>query len=251
MLLLQQENSMNRAQMLYALDDIIEIVKSSKNNGTEPAYFIPEVQDLTDEEKMNNEYDHLGFFISNHPLDSYRIKLSQLHQIDQLAEMEHGSLVHMGGLMMDIVVKQTKKGAMMAFFTLEDSTGRCEVIVFPRTYKELAHFFETKNSVIELSGKLERQVREFNGEEIVRNKIILTKLKPMEHARKIEKIALCVMDGDNLTQIKEVLDSNPGDVPVEIDYAFCRMKTPIKVDQTRNFLMDLEAMCNIKKYYAQ
>jgi hypothetical protein len=73
----------------------------------------------------------------------------------------------------------------------------------------------------------------------------------MEHARKLEKIALCVMDGDNLNQIKEVLDENPGDVPVEIEYAFSKMKTPIKVDQTKNFLMDLEAMCNIKRYYAQ
>lgn len=242
---------MNRAQMLNALEDIIEIVKSSKDKGTEPAFFIPQMDDLTDEEKMNNEYDHLGFFISNHPLDAYRIKLSQLHQIENLAEMEHGSLIHMGGLMMDIVIKQTKKGATMAFFTLEDNTGRCEVIVFPRTYKQYSFLFESKNSVIELSGKLERQVREFNGEEIVRNKIILTKVQPMEHARKLDKIALCVMDGDDLPQIKEVLDSNPGDVPVEIEYAFSRMKTPLKVDQTRNFLMDLEAMCNIKKYYAQ
>jgi DNA polymerase-3 subunit alpha len=242
---------MNRAQMLYALEDMIDIAKNSKTNGTEPAYFVPEMPELSDEDMMDSEYEHLGFFISNHPLDAYRIKLSQLKKIESLPDLEHGTLLHMGGLMMDIVVKQTKKGAMMAFFTLEDPTGRCEVIVFPRTYKQYAEYFEQKNTVIELTGKLERQVREYNGEEIVRNKIILTKLKPMEHARKLEKIALCVMDGDNLNQIKEVLDENPGDVPVEIEYAFSKMKTPIKVDQTKNFLMDLEAMCNIKRYYAQ
>ena len=241
---------MNRAQMLYALDDIIEIVKSSKLKETEPAYFIPQVKDLSDDDKMNAEFDHLGFFISNHPLDAYRIKLSQLQTVGSMAEKEQGTPVHLGGLMMNIIIKQTKKGATMAFFTLEDVSGRCEVIVFPRTYQKLKHLFETKNQVVEISGKLERQVREFDGNEVVTNKIILMNLQPMEHAKKIEKVSLCIMDGDRLDEIKELLGDHPGDVEVEIEYSFAVMKTPIKVDQTRNFLMDLEAMCNIKRYYA-
>ena len=243
---------MNRAQMLYALDDIVEMVKktASDEEGKEPVCFIPKMSDLSDEEMMEKEFDHLGFFISKHPLDGFRIKLSELDAVADLAEKQDKSPVHMGGLMMNAKSKVTKKGSTMGFFTLEDNTGRCEVVVFPRTYNTYKYLFESKNLPVEVNGYLERQVREWDGNEVVTNKLIARTIKPLEHAEKIERLTMSLIDTRDLEPIKELLLANPGSIPVDIEYAHAKIKTPIKVDQTKNFLNELAAMCNIKKYYA-
>ena len=68
---------MNRAQMLYATDSIIELAKSIEED-EEPIVFIPKRDDLTDDEKLEDEYEALGFFVTKNPLDDHRIRLSQL-----------------------------------------------------------------------------------------------------------------------------------------------------------------------------
>ena len=119
---------MNRAQLINSLEDIIDMVKDSNEKGIEPIYFIPSVTDLSEDEKTANEYDKLGFFVSSHPLDNYRIKLSELPSVQDLEEKISGDNVILAGLGMDMIEKTTKSGTKMGVFTLEDLTGRVEVV---------------------------------------------------------------------------------------------------------------------------
>lgn len=91
------------------------------------------------------EKEVTGVYISGHPLDEYAMALSRLTMdtatIDELREeSDHGMTsdqmaVRMGGMIVDVRQKATRKGDMMAFAVLEDLTGQIEMLVFPRVYE--------------------------------------------------------------------------------------------------------------------
>src|SRR5690606_16568417 len=99
-------------------------------------------------------------------------------------------------------------------------------------------------------GKVERRTREFDDQEIVTNKIILLSMEPLGQGKKIEKISLSLRAGGDYKKIKSIVDNNPGDIDVEIEYKSIVIKTRIKVDQTKKFLIELAGACNIQEFYA-
>src|SRR5262249_23564275 len=60
-----------------------------------------------------------------------------------------------GGIVAACRQLKTRKGDRMAVFTLEDSQGGVEVVVFPETYQRSASLIETGTMVL-VRGKLER-----------------------------------------------------------------------------------------------
>jgi DNA polymerase-3 subunit alpha len=236
---------MNRAQMIYALDDAITMVKDSSDKVGEPIYFIPSVDDITDDEKAENEYSKLGFFISFHPLDNFRIRLTELTAIQDLEEKSTGESVALGGLMMDAQEKITKAGKKMGVFTLEDLTGRVEVVVFGKAFEQYAHLFKKKNPAIQVIGKLDIQVREMDeGEEIRTPKIILSKMSELQEASKIYKITLNLTKRDNIHSIYNLLTNNPGDIKISLEYEHVIFDLPLSFNQDREALRALGHLCH-------
>ena len=244
---------MNRAQMLYSLEDMIDIAKSLDKNATEPVFFVPTVADLPEEQKLEDEYDHLGFFISSHPLDNFRIKLSQLEPIDSMHQKEHGEFITLGGLMMNVETRVTKKKTTMAFFKLEDLSGRIEVVLFPRTYEKFKHVLQNKNLPVQISGKIEKQTRFIDdgaeGEEVSITKIILTGLKPLEETRKIKELRVNLNPFDDPQQLYKLLTQNPGDVSISVEYESLIYHTNISYSQDQEAMRELESSFNVQKYY--
>ena len=244
---------MNRAQMLYSLEDMIDIAKSLDKDKSEPVFFVPNVEDLPEEQKLEDEYDHLGFFISSHPLDNYRIKLSQLEPIDSMHHKEHGEFITLGGLMMDVETRVTKKKTTMGFFKLEDLSGRIDVVLFPRTYDKFKDVLTRKNLPVQISGKIEKQIRFIdNGgeeEEISITKIILTGLKPLEETRKIEELRVNLNSFDNPQQLYHLLTQHPGDVNISVEYESLIYHTNLSYSQDQEAMRELESSFNVQKFY--
>jgi len=240
---------MNRAQMLYATDSIIELAKSTEE-GQEPLVFIPIKTDLTDEEKIEDEYEALGFFVTKNPLDDHSVRLDQLDTTEDMTPQLEREAVHMGGLMTDLKSITTKKGKEMAFFTLEDLKGRVEVVVFPSIYQRNKHLFK-KNSIIELFGVLEIQTREINGEEITILKIKVTKIKPIKAGRITKKVMLYPAEKDDFERICDIIKSNPGEVGVEVLYHNVILRSQYKVSYDSKVLEQLERDCHLEKIYQE
>lgn len=244
---------MNRAQMISSIDSVIDIAKRSKENENETVFFIPKIEDLKEEEKLDDEYSHLGFFISSHPLDNYKIKLSELESIDSLQHKEQGEIISLGGLMMNVIKKITKKKTEMAFFTLEDLSGRVDVVVFPGLYAKNKAIFENKNLPVQINAKVEKQIRyadaDSEEEEISITKLILMSIKPLEESEKISRMVVSLTDHDDFYKVRNLLTEHPGDVNIALEYRNVLFNTEIKYSQDLEAMQELESSCNVKKIY--
>jgi DNA polymerase III subunit alpha len=241
---------MNRGEMINTIETAIDIVKGL-DKSPEPLFYTPKFKDITEEQKQKDEFKCLGFFVSSHPLDIYKGKLEQMTSLSALTMMDQGSNIAVGGLMLNPTVKVTKKGTKMAFFHLEDLSSRVEVVVFPNVYKKFTHLFQDEMKVIQVNGKVEHQVREFDGEEMVFTKIIAFDISELENAQRIERVKLQTIDNTNFSKISEIIFENPGDMEIEINYKNFKTKIRQKVNQERKVLAELEKLCNIEYCYEE
>jgi len=98
----------------------------------------------TEFEKMTRlafEKEMLGLYVSDHPLLGCEGLLRRRTDgtVADLAEFEDGSMKIFGGIVTGLQRKWTKRGELMAVFTLEDLQSSCEVMVFPKTMTEHGH----------------------------------------------------------------------------------------------------------------
>ncbi len=107
------------------------------------------------------EKELLGLFVSGHPLDAHREKLTALGTtVESLKTLKDGSVAVVGGIIDDVRTILTKKGAKMAFVKLTDYTGTLELVLFPEALFAHKEFFETPDRCIKVKGK----ISERNGE---------------------------------------------------------------------------------------
>ena len=89
-------------------------------------------------EQLRFEKEMLGLYISDHPLMGAEAALRKHTDgtLAELRELRDGELRKVGGVVTALQRKYTKKGDLMAVFTLEDLESAIEVMVFPRTMQE-------------------------------------------------------------------------------------------------------------------
>ncbi|MEB3176673.1 MAG: DNA polymerase III subunit alpha [Synechococcus sp.] len=98
------------------------------------------VPDYAPTEKLRLEKDLVGFYLSDHPLKQLRGASRLLVPISLGNLEEQGDRSRVSALVMvpEMRVVTTRKGDRMAILQLEDLTGSCEAVVFPKTYARLS-----------------------------------------------------------------------------------------------------------------
>lgn len=139
-----------RSQLLAVMDQAMELAASRQRDeasgqiglfGEEEFEKIndlslPDIPEMPKEEILSLEKEIIGFYVTGHPLDKYRKNLKQLPQIQDLGNGRYhdGQYVKLGGIISANKIRTTKAGDSMAVFTLEDFTGKIEVVAFPKTF---------------------------------------------------------------------------------------------------------------------
>lgn len=95
-------------------------------------------------EELRYEKDVTGFFMSGHPLDDFEEELQRYTTatIAQCLEMTSAREVFIGAEISSRREIITKRGDRMAFFTLEDTTGQIDAVVFSDAYLENEALFK-------------------------------------------------------------------------------------------------------------
>ena len=148
----------HRAQYLASLEDIMKVAQNTQADRARgqmnlfgdaeeaPAMTItlPEVPEFGVLERLMQEKEHLGFYVSGHPLEEYSdiienyttasTRTLEAHRID--------SEVFVAGLITEVKNIITKKGDPMAVIGFEDLEDTVEVVVFPDTYKKAGELVE-------------------------------------------------------------------------------------------------------------
>lgn len=87
------------------------------------------------QEQLSAEKETLGFYLSGHPINAYQEELAKLttHKISEVDITRNQSL-RLAGLIINLRTIQTKRGDRMAFLTLDDQSGRMEIVIFSDIY---------------------------------------------------------------------------------------------------------------------
>ena len=127
----------------------------------------PDLEEFSKAELLRNEKEALGVYLSGHPLDSDKALLRMLctrkardfSEEAQANQKEDGirdeETCVVGGLLIGINKRITKKNDMMAFLTIEDSSGTVEAVAFPRTF-EMAKDILTEDRKIFVKGRVQK-----------------------------------------------------------------------------------------------
>ena len=110
----------------------------------------PKVEDYSLIEKLKLEKQLLGFYLSDHPLKHLTkpAKLVSPISISQLEEINDRTKVSLVGMIPELKHITTRKGDRMAIVQLEDLSGGCEAIVFPKTFTKLSEFLLTDTRLL-------------------------------------------------------------------------------------------------------
>jgi DNA polymerase III subunit alpha len=113
---------------------------------------LPRVAEWEEGDRLANEKEVLGFFVSGHPLDKYAEKLRNLTGVISTAEAlerkppekrwgtqaDPADEIQVAGMLVGIQPRKSKKdGKVYAQGALEDATGKIELICFSRDYEKL------------------------------------------------------------------------------------------------------------------
>lgn len=192
----------------------------------------PDVQEYSWPLLLSMEKEMTGVYISGHPLDEYMDELSSFSfttaSIEEMSEEADGGLSHdgqsvrMGGLVIALRPKATRKGGMMAFLTLEDLTGQVECLLFPAVYEKYGHTVRQDEPVV-LIGKL--SVREDED-----TKLLIDSIEPLkkdttpaahlsdpDQARKADTRVYVRLKRSQMDGCHRILQRLPGDTPVYLN----------------------------------
>jgi DNA polymerase-3 subunit alpha len=95
---------------------------------------LPEIADWPDMERLGYEAEAVGFHLTAHPLDGFSVLLRRLgvvplNQVAIRAESGRARL-KLAGCMVSMKERPTKSGSKMAWLTITDTAGSCEVTLF-------------------------------------------------------------------------------------------------------------------------
>jgi DNA polymerase-3 subunit alpha len=151
---------------------------------------LPQAADWEESERLANEKEVLGFFVSGHPLDKYAEKLRNLTGVIPVAEalerkpperrwgqqQDTADEIQVAGILQGLRVQKSRRDQKLyAQATLEDATGKIDLICFARDYERLAAQLKIEAPVL-VRGTL-------MGEEDAAPKIALSQVKTLEEVQ--------------------------------------------------------------------
>lgn len=205
--------------------------------GSGAAGTLPDRKDWDLLKKLAGEKEMLGFYVTGHPLDSYRDAIEDFDVTDSsgLGEKRNNDEVYICGVLHDIQRRRNREGRTWASAALDDRLGSIDLLVFTNQFEQLEDRLVPDSPVL-----VHGTVRAEEGSE---SKVAVTELTPLEHARAPEPglIALTIVlngqsePGRVAERLADLISGNPGETDVRL-----RLRRP------RDFLLIYELDAKVR-----
>jgi DNA polymerase-3 subunit alpha len=108
------------------------------------------VDDWTAMERLDHEFDAVGFYLSAHPLDAYEHRLKRLGVVPygEVARGGRAGTCRLAGIVAARQERTSSKGSRFAYVGLTDSSGSFEVVVFSDLLVQSRELLETSGRVL-------------------------------------------------------------------------------------------------------
>lgn len=185
----------------------------------------------TTERLLAAEKQALGFYVSGHPLAEHAALLAALGcvRVADLAACD--GVVRIGGVITDLQVRTTRRGAAFANLRLEDQTGSVRCILWPEAYGRFRALLAADAAVV-ASGRVEAS-------EEAEPTLVIEELEALDEApRARARAVVCRLreptDDGRLEALLAVLHGHRGECEVLIELevegrAVVRARSPLRV----------------------
>jgi len=103
-------------------------------------------------ERLQHEFEAVGFFLSGHPLEAYAGALARLGTVSYAeleARAERGSVAgRLAGIVVSARERRSQKGNKFAFALFSEPTGQFEAVIFSETLAASRHLLEPGTPVL-------------------------------------------------------------------------------------------------------
>ncbi|PWJ58873.1 DNA polymerase-3 subunit alpha [Dyadobacter jejuensis] len=185
-----------------------------------------DAQPWSDLEKLRYEQEVVGFYISGHPLDSFRIELENFctctaDQVMLIPEGEkrprnYDKEISIGGIVTSAMERTSRNGNTFMIFRIEDYGGSIEILLGGEDYIRFKNYLQVGH-FLHIKGRVQnRWKQEDNFEFKVLHIQLLTEIRE-KLCRKIKvNLPLEFIDERTIQILKETFESNPGSCALNV-----------------------------------
>lgn len=198
----------NRRSMLSGYERIMDSIDATHKNNIDgqldffgnPAVYVkreerlPDVQEFEPAELLRMEKETTGLYISGHPMARFAQIVERLHctliaditrHEDDGGSIRDGTIVDVAAIVSNKKLTSTKKGGVMAFVRLEDTSGSIEMLVFTKILEGCSGKL-SENNVVVVKGRV--SVREEETPKLIAESVLLPE-EALEGASTSQKIS--------------------------------------------------------------
>ena len=208
----------NHAQLIEGAETILRFAQAEaeQRNSDQHALFggeaerpelkLPNKEDWRPMERLTNEFDAIGFYLSAHPLDAYANTLMaqgviNASDLESLRPKDCQAPIRMAGTMVSKRERVGRNGNRYAFVALSDATGTYEAVVFSEVLVASRELLESgQPMLITLDARLEDD----------RVRLMASKMMPLDEAvaAKLDNLRIEIKDGAPVEELKEIIDAD-------------------------------------------
>jgi len=206
----------NRAKLFDGIETILREAASSaseRETGQEslfggmaagaPTLVIPNRIEWPPMEKLQNEFEAIGFFLSAHPLDAFAKSMKRIGVLTIAELPKHlagggKSRVKLAGLLNAKQERVSSRGSKYAFLTISDATGLFEVMIFSEVLVQARDLLQVNTPLlITVEARLEEEQLKLTGQ--------LIESLDQAAAKAAAGLKIIIKDPSPLPQLKELV----------------------------------------------
>ena len=248
----------NRKKLINSIPKIISTIKSKydekisnqsnlfdiDNNKENQSFEFETTEEWSKKELLAEEFNSLGFYISDHPLNEYKEFFAQLEiksYKDFINSDKSEALV--AGTIMSIQEKKSAKGSSFAIIKFSDNESEFEIFLFSDLLNSNRDKLKESNSFVFTLKK------EKTNAENTQDRINIKKLIDLSDLvnKTYESISIELNDKKKIRELSELLIKN-GETKINIIFNENNKKLMFELKQTRKFDFDLFCLIKNKEY---
>ncbi len=162
-------------------------------------------------QKLTYEKEMVGFYISGHPLDHYKLELTSfctcaLNAIENYKNKD----IAVAGIVSNVQIRQGKNGRSFGLFTLEDYTTSIQLALFGEDYLKLNHLL-VPGEFLYVKGKVQPRYNMEDRWELRPHHIqLLNEIKEKLAKELIVNIDIHAIQNHTIHLLEEIVQAHPG-----------------------------------------
>lgn len=171
-------------------------------------------------EKLHMEKEVVGFYISGHPLDQFKVELANFcdcHTQNVLSFKRKE--VRLAGLLTTCTLRHSKQGKPFALFTLEDYEGTLDLALFGEDFLRNQHILQ-KGTFVYIVGNVSERYNQKDVWELRPQKMsLLSEVREKMSKRLLLNLPIEKIDAESAEKVEKAIASYPGQCSLSVTIA--------------------------------